>query len=339
MAKPPPTVAATSTLAMIRAAAARGVSVGDVLASVGLSLEYIEDPDSRLPSPAVVAIWNALRERTNDPALQLVAPTALPFGAYRIIDYLVASSPTVGGGIRQFARFFALIADGVALTIDSNREEHRLDLQMADGSDVPPVYVDYVFAALVSRIRMRIRPALRVKRVEMRQPRPAAAARYEEVFQAPVEFGATADRLVFSDDEWKSRTDSGDEALARLLEEHARILSDRLPTSGNGFRADVQRALAATVYAGGSIVDVARALHVSVRTLQRKLVEAGTTFRKLSDAVKDQLAQEYLSDPRASIPEVAFLLGFSDQSSFNRAFRRWTGQSPGEWRRRRVVAR
>ena len=77
------------------------------------------------------------------------------------------------------------------------------------------------------------------------------------------------------------------------------------------------------------------AMHVSVRTLQRRLVEAGTTFREVSDLVRDQLAEEYLSDPRVSIPEVAFLLGFSDQSSFNRAFRRWTGQSPGEWRRRR----
>ena len=84
------------------------------------------------------------------------------------------------------------------------------------------------------------------------------------------------------------------------------------------------------------LVRTTRALHVSVRTLQRKLVAAGTTFKEVSEAVRSRLAEEYLTDPKVSIAEVAFLLGFSDQSSFNRAFGRWTGVSPGKWRRQRV---
>jgi AraC-like DNA-binding protein len=75
---------------------------------------------------------------------------------------------------------------------------------------------------------------------------------------------------------------------------------------------------------------------VSVRTLQRKLVATGTTFREVSETVRGRLAEGYLTDPGVSIAEVAFLLGFSDQSSFNRAFRRWTGESPGRWRRGRA---
>ena len=76
------------------------------------------------------------------------------------------------------------------------------------------------------------------------------------------------------------------------------------------------------------VADIARVLNVSARTLQRKLVEAGTSFREVSDAIRGQLAQEYLNDGAVSIAEVAFLLGFSDQSSFNFAFRGWTGESP-----------
>ena len=83
---------------------------------------------------------------------------------------------------------------------------------------------------------------------------------------------------------------------------------------------------------------VARALHMSVRTLQRRLVASGVTFREVADAVRMQLAEEYLSDRAVSTAEVAFLLGFSDQTAFNRAFRRWTGQSPGRWRRGRAHA-
>lgn len=334
MAKAPPSIAATSTLAMVRTAEARGIRTADLLEEAGLTREFLEDPDARIPGPTVLAIWNALRERTADPALQLAAPTSLPFGAYRVIDYLVGASPTVGEGIGRFARFFGLIADGVALDIVGDEEEHRLRLAMADGRPVPPVYVDYVFAALVSRIRMHIRRDLRVHRVELRRPEPPASAPYGEVFRAPVHFGAAADRLCFSSEEWDAPMDIADAALGQLLEEHARILAQRIPHAASGFRAEVQKAIASTAPEGGSAEEVARALHVSVRTLQRRLIANGTTFREVSDTVRDQLAQEYLTDPKVSIAEVAFLLGFSDQSSFNRAFRRWTGESPGRWRRR-----
>lgn len=336
MASTSPSIAATSTLAMVRTAEARGVRTADLLEETGLTLEGLEDPDARIPAPTVLAIWDALRDRAADPALQLVAPTSLPFGAYRVIDYLVAASTTVGEGIQRFARFFCLIAESVALGIEHDEQGHWLWLAARDGGPVPPVYVDYVFAALVSRIRMRIRPELSVRRVELRQTPPAVTAPYEDLFQAPVRFSAAADRLCFGDREWNEPVRGADAALARLLEEHARILAERMPRTDSGLRAEVQRTIASALPDGGSADDVARTLNVSVRTLQRRLLATGTTFREISDAVRSQLAEEYLGDPAVSIPEVAFLLGFSDQSSFNRTFRRWTGESPGRWRRRRA---
>lgn len=338
MAKAPPTIAATSTLAMVRTAEARGVNTAELLRAAGIAREHLDDPDARLPAPAVLAVWNALRQRTSDPALQLVAPTSLPFGAYRVIDYLVGASATVGDGIDRFARFFRLIADTVALSVDRAGDNHCLCLAMADGSPVPPVYVDYVFAALVGRIRMQIRQALQVQRVELRQPEPPNSAQYVETFRAPVAFGAAADRLCFSSKEWDAPMDSADPALARLLEEHARLLAQRLPQAPSDFTAEVQKTIATVMPEGASAEDVARALNVSVRTLQRKLAPTGTTFREVSESVRGKLAEAYLADPAVSIAEVAFMLGFSDQTSFTRAFRRWTGEAPGRWRRRRAGA-
>ena len=336
MSKSPPTIAATSTLAMVRTATVRGIETADLLEEAGLSLAFLEDPDARIPGPTVLALWGALRARAGDPTLQLVAPTTLPFGAYRVIDYLVAASASVGEGILRFANFFRLIADAVSLTIEEDAEEHCLCLEMANGTPVPPVYVDYVFAALVGRVRMRIRPGLEVLRVELRQAEPQSSATYREVFRAPVTFGPAEDRLCFSAQEWVRPMDTADAALARLMEEHARILAERIPNTGDGFRAEVQKAITSALPEGGSVDDVAKKLHVSVRTLQRKLVETGTTFREVSDTVRGQLAEEYLTDRKTSIAEVAFLLGFSDQSSFNRTFRRWTGETPGRWRRKRA---
>lgn len=332
----PPTVATTSTLAMLRAAESRGFETHDLLTASGLARETIEDPDARIPGASVLNLWNALRSRTGDPALQLAAPTVLPFGAYRVIDYLVDASATVGEGIGRFARFFGLIADAMALRIESEDHERRLRIARPDGGAVPFVYVDYVFAALVGRIRMKIRPALRVKRLELRREAAADAGPYEACFQAPVRFGASADRLCFDLAEWDSPFEHGDAALARLLEEHAAMMEARLPDASDGFVADVRRALTAALPEEAQAADVARALYVGVRTMQRRLVAAGTTFREVSDGARRALAEAYLSDPRASIAEIAFLLGFSDQTAFNRAFRRWTGAAPGMWRRRAV---
>jgi AraC-like DNA-binding protein len=335
MPRAPISVAATSTLAMVRAAEARGVRTADLLRAEGITRELLDDPDARLPGPTVLSIWNVLRERAGDPTLQLAAPACLPFGAYRVIDYLVGASATVGDGVQRFASYFRLIADAITLTIVDEGEEHCLDLAMADGGAVPPVYVDYVFAALITRIRMQIRPGVRVHRVELRQPEPSSTSPYADIFRAPVRFGAPADRLCFSADEWRAPMDSADASLARLLEDHARILAERMPHEGSDFVAAVRKTITSEMPNGATAAAVARALNVSVRTLQRKLVIAGTTFREVSDAVRAQLAQEYLSDPRVSIAEVALLLGFSEQASFHRAFRRWTRESPGRWRRGR----
>lgn len=81
MSKAPPTIAATSTLAMVRTAEARGVETAGLLAAAGIARELLDDPDARLPAPAVLGVWSALRQRTGDPALQLVAPISLLFGA------------------------------------------------------------------------------------------------------------------------------------------------------------------------------------------------------------------------------------------------------------------
>jgi AraC-like DNA-binding protein len=97
----------------------------------------------------------------------------------------------------------------------------------------------------------------------------------------------------------------------------------------------VRTSIMATLPDSADAEHVADALHMSTRTLQRRLAEAGTTFRDVLDGVRSGLAESYLTDTTVSIPEVAFLLGFSDQSSFHRAFHRWTGWAPGRWRRER----
>lgn len=86
MSAMPHSVATTSTLAMLLTVESRGFETRDLLAAAALARDTVEDPDARIPGPTILALWNALRERSGDHALQLAAPTTLPFGAYRVID-------------------------------------------------------------------------------------------------------------------------------------------------------------------------------------------------------------------------------------------------------------
>lgn len=332
MATAESTVALTSTFAMVLAADAAGSPVDDLLAGVGVGRGDLVNPEVRLPLSEVLGLWDRIRDRVGNPTLQLEAPSHLPVGAYKVIEYLIDASPTVGEAIGRFARFFCLIADHVRIFVESGEGERRMGITMAHGEPAPPIFVDYTFAALTTRIRVRTCPGLAVRCVEFRQAAPPDTSAYESLFRAPVSFGCDGDWLCFSDDEWVAPTERGDEALARLMEEHAQILAERLPGPQMGIVSDVRQAILEALPRNPGADEVARTLHISTRTLQRRLAGAGASFSQVSDGVRSELAKEYLSDLDVRISEVAFLLGFSEQSSFHRAFRRWTGKAPRRWR-------
>jgi AraC-like DNA-binding protein len=319
---------------MVLAAQAAGVRVDGFLEKAGLDLDTLLDPEARIPGGTALAIWNDLREASGDPLLQLRAPVILPFGAYRVIDYLADASATVGEAFERVARFFRLIAARVALPVEVGKDGARITLVMEDGGAAPPVYAEYTFAAVIGRIRANTKKALRVERVEFAHVPLGEVSRYEAFFGCPVHFESSPNRFSICREEWEAPTDHGDEALAALLEEHAEILARRLPEASDDIVAEVRQVILEALPESPGTEEVAGELHMSTRTLQRKLARAGESFSGVSEAVRAELAKEYLTDRAVGISEVAFLLGFSEQSSFHRAFRRWTGLAPGKWRER-----
>jgi AraC-like DNA-binding protein len=181
-------------------------------------------------------------------------------------------------------------------------------------------------------VRTHIRPQLRIASVDLRHPAPADRGPYRDAFRTDVRFGADADRLRFSADEWRAPLETSDPTLAQVLEARARIRLEAATGYASAIGGELRRAILGELAEGAPISNVARALHVSVRSLQRTLADAGTSYRAVLDTVRRDLARDYLADAAVSICEVALLLGFSDQRSFHRAFERWTGESPGRWR-------
>jgi AraC-like DNA-binding protein len=301
---------------MVNAALTLGVEVNEILEAEGVSWGTLNDPDARIPHPTVVRIWDRLARDSGEPGLPLRAPSLLPHGAYRVLDYLAVATPTLGQWIELFARHFRLVNNGVDLQVKEADGRHYLEMRMSHGGAVEPLYVDYTFAAILERTRLRAHPDWNPAFVELRRAAPSDTEPYDSVFRSPVAFHAKSDRLWCSPEDWKAHSGEADVPLSLLLEDHARLLGDAIPTQVS-FVATVRRSITAFLQSGAPAEQVAKQLGVSMRTLQRHLTDRGTTYSAVLDGVREDLARSYLGTSDVAICEVAFLLGFSEQRSFH----------------------
>jgi AraC-like DNA-binding protein len=156
---------------------------------------------------------------------------------------------------------------------------------------------------------------------------------YEDFFGGPVRFDQPSTRVVLSRHDLALPLRGADAALLAVLDAQAQTLLQQVATVGEP--VDVWRqALVGLIRSGRtSLADLAHSLHMSPRSLQRRLAEQGQSFQLLLGQTRQQLAEAYLRDPNVELAEVALLLGYSEQSAFTRAFRLWTGQAPLRWRR------
>jgi AraC-like DNA-binding protein len=211
--------------------------------------------------------------------------------------------------------------DRVAFVVDSN---------LPDPSVLPFVMEEY-FTSVVGIIQLLVSTRFRLSTLELTYPAPEHAERYRQTFACPVHFGRARNRAEF-DRAWLDAPIATHSAvmaaqLALLLEQRARVKA--VPPRST---AAVEQLLLRTANARLSIEEVAEALHLSVRTLRRRLREDGTSFRQLCERIRVDCAQRLLREQGMTVAAAAEQLGFSDTRSFRRAFKRWLGQLPGELR-------
>jgi AraC-like DNA-binding protein len=333
-------VLSVSSRALLEACARLGVDTRQILAAAGLDEATVQDPDARIPVEQVEALWRKAYELSRDPDLALHAIEVLPFGAYRVIDFLASSAPTVGAALAKVSDYFPLINDSITLpyVVGESYVTFAVESPSRPGSITRP-YAEYTLAALFLRVRMITHLRFRLMRVEFSQPRPADIREHERIFDCPVRFGAETCQLVIARHEWDTPRTGTDSTLFSILDAHARMLLDRLP-SASDLVGRVREAVQAELRGGDpSLEAVSRRLAMSARTLQRRLRDEGVLFNDLLDDMRFRAAKSYLSQRDIAGAEVAYLLGFAEQSSFNHAFKRWAGQTPTEYRHRNAAGR
>jgi AraC-like DNA-binding protein len=327
------TVLTVSSRAMVEACRRLGLDTDALLRAVGVSRLTLEDPDARLDASQVGALWARAYELSGDPVLSLHAAEACPLGAYKVIDYMAYNAGTVGEAFRCGARYFPLVNTVVSLPIDESGDPVTFDIVSGgDPAGVSRPYAEYCFAAFLLHVRGGTGVDFPLRRVSFVHGAPADPSEHERVFGCPVRFEARRNRMEIDRRAWETPATRGDPRVLQVLAEHADLLLQRLPR-GPDLVERTRRAIGERLRGGDSSIEgVARELGTSARSLQRHLRDLGYSYQALADEVRAATARLYLAQPDIAIAEVAYLLGFADPSTFNRAFKRWTGETPARSR-------
>lgn len=330
-------VASRSFLPVIAATVHAGASRDALLDGLGISEEVLNDPEGWISVQAWCDIWVRAVALTGEPALGIYAAERIDPGYFGVLEYAGTACATVGEAIPASARYFRLTNTWGRIDVATEGRIIRVSRHIV-GDEVrllPPQTAEFSFVAMVQVFRRAISQPLPLARATFRHAAPADDTPHRAFFGCPVVFGASRDAVELPIEAGEIPMRRPDPRLRALIDAHGQALLAKVDDPGASTSMLVRHELARGLPAGlPDLETIARRLGHSRRSLQRLLAEEGTSYRTIADELLRGLAERYLE---AGMPpcEVAFLLGYSEVSSFHRAFLSWTGRTPGQHNARR----
>lgn len=331
-------VLGTFLLPVAQALRLYGLEPLEVMAEVGIDGAKLAHADWRIPNERFGALMGHCVAVTGDEAFGLLAAEQLQPQVLRGLGLAWLSSATVYDGLKRLVRFCKLVSTSAQMRLWEEGEFVLVGLgPIPLGQSRNYASRDYAVGAVARMCRLSLGEYLAPAGVTLERPQPREPERWESMLCSRVEFEASACTLHWPRADITEPLVTGDPALARANDDLAEAyLQDFL--GGSAARDVVDKILDLLPEGPPSQQQVADALHVSNRTLQRKLREEGTSFSALLQDTRSQLARKYLGRGSRSVVETAYLLGFSEPSTFSRAFKRWTGMAPAEYREQQSAA-
>jgi AraC-like DNA-binding protein len=314
-----------------------GLKLGPLFAEAGLDLAALDNPDARFASDKVDRLWQVAVQRSSNPTLGLASARTAKPASFDIVAYAMMSAPNLLGILERMARYIQIFSDTAHVTVAEVPEGVRLALAIFSSlQPVPWQRYGFDLLTLLSFCRWVTARDLRPIALELAVAPASGLEPYGEAFGCPLRFDAPANALLLSSADVMLPLPTAQPLLARL---HERVAEEHLRRANRpSMSLRVHGIVSPRLPGGGPTrAEVAAALAVSERTLHRRLGEEGTSFQRILDDARRELAERHLGRGDLSLAEIAYLLGFSDQSSLFRASKRWFGSSPRQGRRRRAV--
>lgn len=331
------TLVAASAIDLLAYLERKGFDKEVVCRAAHIDLQALSGPDARIPGSWKERLWAEGVRLTSDPDLGLHTAESYNPGALGVAGYVILSCSTAAQVVDRLSRYASLMNDGLSVRVSRQGDTTVVVSEPIKGLDNylerrPREAFEVIAASLTLTLSRLVNRKVALREVTFRHPAPPSIAEHVRIFGLKPGFGAPENRVVFRSTDLEGSVISANPALLAAFEQRADALSEGLDTLGPLSR----RTLSVLRHNMKGVVpplhEVASALAMSSRTVQRALRLEGTTYKKLVDEAQRDLAVSYLKTSGVSASEVAFLLGFSELSAFSRAFKRWTGSAPAKFR-------
>ncbi len=329
--------ASTGCIKIIRAcalgAARAGIQPLDVAAHLGLPLDVLSDPHARIPDGLIRKAWEEIPARAGDPAFGIHTAETTAAMPFDVIDFAAAQAKTLRAAIDCMVRYARLHHDDAEVRLVVTGGEARVTVRFRSAPGLPRHFAECIVTTWVLRTRALLGSPFSPSLVHFEHGPPADLREHRRVLGSPLAFYDAQNGMAFPAALLEAPVRNAEPALFTVLESHATALLRALPerrSAAENVRAFLLRGLPAGL---PPLATTAKALGVSGRSLQRALKDEGTTYQDVADQARRDLAISYLADKARTISDIALLLGFAEVPAFTRAFRRWTGQAPGAYRR------
>jgi len=299
----------------------------------GLSLADLDDPDGRVPLSKLNIIWDIAVNYTKNPAIGLRVGEKVDPSRFSVVTQASFQCETVLQGLQKYIRFFSIVNQGVTMSLREKGNLGILEFQYASPEYYCIPEMERMISTAMARCYYLVGVKIKVKQFCFQHKQPVYLKDYEAVFDAPMKFDQEKTAITFDRSLLAVKINHGNPYLLNVLTSYAEKLLQKVQP-----RSDVKdkvRFFIKNHLADDVELDVqmaAKELHMSRHTLYRKLKKEDVSFQSLVEEVRQAEAKRLLEKNKVSISEVAFLLGFSEQSAFSRAFKRWTGESPAQYR-------
>ena len=326
-------IAVRQVIRVLQGAARSGADIPSLLATAGIPRALLDDPDARIEREAFIRLMLAVMQQTQDEFLGFGQGRKSKPGTFSMMAHAVINCSNLEKAVLRGLKFYELFDLEVRCTLVRDGELAELRVSANPRLDFREVIIESLLFLSLRFMSWLVGKAIEAERVELDFARSGKDDDYRALFSCPVEYEAGINRLVFRRDYLELPLVQNEISLSKFLKDSlAQLLEGNIHNVG--LPAQI-RAIISREYGNNfpDFSEICEKLNMTPQTLRRRLKEGNTSYQEIKDAIRKDASIYYLSKPELSIDEIALLMGFSEASSFHRAFKKWTGKTPSVYRR------
>ena len=322
-------------LLLLDQAERHGMQRDELMRMASLDPAILDDPDSRVTMSSLLKLWQAIAERQPGIPVGALIGSVIRARQLGIVGYAMYYSRDLEDAFRRLARYIRILSEAVQFEVIEGPDSTILKFESHPALLAIRHPAEAQLATILSIGREITKTDLVPLEVHLPSPKPSDRRIYRDVFRCPVYFNRPDTAIVFSTAQMQLPVRASDPTLCDYLDRLAGMTMESLPGREANFVDQVRRALWSEL-AGGrpNLWHTASTLGISPRTLQRRLRNSGTSYSAVIESLRRDIAGDLLSNDELGVSDIAYLLGYSEPSAFQRAFRRWHGMSPRQFRAR-----